>query len=79
MSAAEGQAVTAMTVSTLKSVRNHASFDQFWQRITTSAEDLHVDKPALPRRRKAPRRLDDGSAPRVSYVLSDAMKYRTRL
>ena len=71
MSAAEGQAVTAMTVSTLKSVRNHASFDLFWQRITTSAEDLHVDKPALPRRRKAPRRLDDGSAPTFHVSVED--------
>ena len=59
MSAAEGQAVTAMTVSTLKSLRNDACFDLFWQKITGSAENLDVDKPALPRRRKAPRRLDD--------------------
>ena len=63
MSAAEGQDVTAMTVSTLKSLRNDASFDLFWQKITSSAEHLDIDKPALPRRRKAPRHIDDGSAP----------------
>ena len=66
MSAAEGQAIAVMTVSTLKSLRNDASFYLFWQRITTSAEDLRVDKPALPCRCKAPRRLDDGFRPNSS-------------
>ncbi len=69
-SAAEGQAITAMTVSTLKSLRNEASFDLFWQ-ITASAEELHVDKPALPRRRQDPRRLDDGSAPTFHVTVED--------
>ena len=46
MSAAEGQAVTAMTVSTLKSLRNDVSFDVFWKKITASAEYLNVSKPA---------------------------------
>ena len=71
MSAAEGQAVTAMTISTLKSLRNDASFDLFWQKITGSAENLDVDKPALPRRRNAPRRLDDGSAPAFHVTVED--------
>ena len=52
-----------MTVSTLRSLRNDASFDLFWQKITASAENLKIDHPALPRRRKAPRRFDDGPAP----------------
>ena len=63
ISAAEAQVITSMTVSTLKSLRNSDSFDLFWHKVTVSAENLHVDKPALPRCRKAPRRLDDGSAP----------------
>ena len=71
ISAAEGQAITVMTVSTFKSLRNDANFDLFWQKITTSAEDLHVDKPALPRRRKVPRRLDDGSAPTLHKTVED--------
>ena len=71
MSAAKGQAVTAMTVSTLKSLRNDASFDLFWQKITGSAENLDVDKPALPHRRKAPHRLDDGSAPAFHVTVHD--------
>ena len=71
ISAAEGQAKTVMTVSTLKSLRNDAKFDLFWQKITASAEDLHVDKPALPRRRKVPRHLDDGSAPTLHKTVED--------
>ena len=36
MSAAEGQEVMYLTLSTLKSLRNDSSFDHFWQRICTS-------------------------------------------
>ena len=67
MSAAEGQVITAMTVSTLSASRKNASFDLFWQKITASAENLQIDHPTLPRRRKAPRRLDDGTAPQSGY------------
>ena len=70
MSAAEGQSVTSMVVSTLKSLRSDASFDLFWQ-VTASAEDLDVNKPALPRRRKIPRRFDDGSAPTFHTTVED--------
>ena len=71
MSAAEGQDVTAMTVSTLKSIRNDASFDLFWKKITALAEELDVDQPVLPHRRKAPRRLDDGSTPTFHVTVED--------
>ena len=63
ISAAEGQVFTAMTVSTLRSSRNYASFDLFWQKITASAENLEIDHPVPPRCRKAPRRFSDGTAP----------------
>ena len=71
MSAAEGQAVTAMTVSTLKSLRNDVSFDVFWKKITASAENLDVSKPALPRRHKIPRCFDDGAAPTFHATVED--------
>ncbi len=61
MSAAEGQAITAMTIATLKSLRTDENFDLFWNKVTTSAECFDISKPALPRHRKIPRRLDDGS------------------
>ncbi len=71
MSAAEGQAVTGMTVSTLRSMRNDAGFDQSWQKTTASAKNLDVNESVLPRRRKTPRRLDDGSAPTVHATVED--------
>ena len=74
ISAAEGQHTAVMTLSTLKSLRNDACFDLFWQKTTTSAEGLHVEKPTLPRRRKVPRRLDDGSA--ASFHVTVEEHYR---
>ena len=63
MSAAEGQEVMHSTLTTLQYIRSDSSFESFWKRLCASADELDVEKPALPRRRKAPRRLDDGSAP----------------
>ena len=63
MSAAEGQEVVAMTLSTLCALRNEPSFDMFWRRVCDSSSALGVDRATLPRRRKIPRRLDDGAAP----------------
>ena len=63
MSAAEGQKLMQMTVATLASIRDDTSFDLFWQKTNSAAEDVDVEKLSLPRRRKIPRRLDDGSEP----------------
>ncbi len=63
MSAAECQATTAMTIATLKSLRTDENFDLFWNKVATSAECFDISKPAFPRHRKIPRRLDDGSMP----------------
>lgn len=61
MSAAEGQKVAAMTVATLQSIRSDDNFDLFWKRIIEMAGEKEIDEPVLPRRRKLPRRYDDGS------------------
>ena len=50
MSAAEGQEVTAMTITTLKSLRNNASFDLYWKKTIAAASNLDVNEPTLPRR-----------------------------
>ena len=60
---AEGQEVVAMTLSTLASLWNESSFDMFWRRVCDSSEALDIKKPVLPKRRKLPRRLDEGSTP----------------
>ena len=60
MSAAEGQEVAAMTVATLNSFRSDERFDQFWTMVMMKAEALGVKEPQLHRRRKLPRRFDEG-------------------
>lgn len=62
LSAAEGQSVAAMTINTLKGLRTEREFALFWSLVTKRAADNDVDEPRLPRRRKAPRRFEEGSA-----------------
>ena len=60
ISAAEGQHVGKMVIDTLHSLRTE---ELFWTKVTTMAgsADIDVDEPQLPRRRKAPKRYEDGS------------------
>ena len=60
-SAAEGQAVAAMTTSTLSSIRNDESFDLFWEKVKAMAKERDVDDPKLPRQRKRPKRYEEGA------------------
>ena len=50
---APGQNVAKLTVETLKTMRNDASFDLFWQTSKTKAADFDVSDPQLPRKRNA--------------------------
>lgn len=63
MSAAEGQEVARMTISCLNSIRNDVSFTLFWKKVNLFADKCDISEPTLPRKRKAPSRLDDGLAP----------------
>lgn len=63
MSAAKGQVVTGLTLSTLKSLQNDALTRFGKGSLYLSAEDLNNNKPVLPWHRKVPHHLDDGSAP----------------
>ena len=38
-------------------------FPEFWAQTLSEASRLDVDEPVLPRKKRAPRRLDDGAAP----------------
>ena len=71
MSAAEGQDVTAMTIHTLKSLRNNASFDLYWRKTTAAASNLEINEPTLPCRQKPPRRIDEGSTPTFHETVED--------
>lgn len=51
-----------MTLKALKSIRSDSKFKLFWQRICIEAEKFDISQPCLPRRRKVPRRFEDGEA-----------------
>ena len=38
-------------------------FNSFWKVLTKKTEQLNIDEPILPRRRKAPRRIEIGKSP----------------
>ena len=53
-----------MAVKTLISLRSDDSFNLYWQKVSGEAEELKaISKPQLPRKRRVPNRLDDGTAP----------------
>ena len=60
-SASEGQIVAEKTKVTLLSIRNEASFDS-WEKVVGMSERVDVEKPRLSRRRRVPRRYEDGNA-----------------
>ena len=63
-SAAQGQTITSMTVKTLISLRSDDSFKLYWQKVSREVEELKaISKPKLPRKRRVPKRLDNGTAP----------------
>ena len=62
-SAAEGQLTMEQRKRTLMSIRNDDSFDLFWEKVNSMASDLDVSDPVLPRRRKVPRRYEEGHVP----------------
>jgi len=43
----------------LQAARNH--FAEFWAAVVAEAEKLGLDEPSVPRKRRIPRRFDDGS------------------
>ena len=63
MSAIEGANMASMTVKTLQVIRSDKDYDAFWDLVLKAKQDIDVDDPKLPRKRKVPRKLDEGSAP----------------
>ena len=62
LSAAEGQEVVKLTLQTLKNMRNADSFDLFFSLVEKVRQQTGCDEPVLPRKRKAPKHLEVGSA-----------------
>lgn len=58
MSAAEGQRLAAMTVTTLESTRNEQAFELFWDKTATESAMLDIGQSAVPRSVNHPVALD---------------------
>ena len=62
LSAAEGQAVAAKVLETLRKDRNDQRFAMFWQELMKQKQDFpEIADPVLARKRKAPQRFEEGS------------------
>ena len=75
LSSVEGHAVSMLTVSTLMTLRTEGNFDLFWEKILKRKEDVDVNEPQLPRKRKVPRRYEEGIAEN-EYPSSPKDEYR---
>ncbi len=62
MSAAEGNAIAQDVIKTLSKDRNDSAYDLFWERVCKRKDELNINEPKLPRKRRLPRRFEDGSA-----------------
>ena len=59
LTASEAQGIAAMTVKTLSLLRNEEMWTMFWKKLNCQADGNHVSSPTLPRRCRAPLRLED--------------------
>ena len=57
--AAEAQKIAKNTVNTLKKMRSDEKFNLFWKDVENKAAIFDVDLPRLPRKKRAPARIDD--------------------
>ena len=63
MTTVEGHENAMLTVRTLESLRTEDNFDLFWEAADMKRQRLNVDEPKLGRKRRAPARFEEGSAP----------------
>ena len=63
LSCYEAQQIAKVCLSTLKGMREEASFNRFFEKVRVSAQKREVNDPKLLRKRKVPSRYEDGEAP----------------
>ena len=61
LSAAEGNRIAHLTCETLSTLRTDPEYKKFWDSVIAKQESEGIEPPALPRRRKVPKRLEVGS------------------
>ena len=75
ISAAEGQTVANLTITTLSRMRSDENFDLFWEKVLKMCTDFEVEEPHLPRQHKVPKRYEVGIA-EPEFPLSVVEHYR---
>ena len=61
LSAADAQHIASLTVTTLHKMRTNVAFQAFFDLVELLRTSAGVEQPSLPRKRKVPRRIDDGN------------------
>ena len=59
LSASQAQSIAPETVIALEKLRDDDYFLLFWKKVFTESKQLDIDQPALGRKRKASRRIED--------------------
>ena len=62
MSASEGKELALATLSTLESFISDDEYEEFWESVISKTNDLEIEEPKLPRKRKKPARYSDGES-----------------
>ena len=75
LSTVEGHGVAMLTVKTIGGLRTDDNFDLLWEKVEKARDQLDVDEPQLGRRRKVPKRYEQGSAP-YEFAVSVKEEYR---
>ena len=52
--AAEGQRLPSMTITTLSKFRSDEAYDLFWKKVEHCCQSLDIEELTIPRRRKLP-------------------------
>ena len=76
MSPAEGNAIAQDVIKTLSKDRDDGSYDLFWKSVLRRKEELEVDDPKLPRKRRLPAKFDDGNAETHHFPSTQKDHYR---
>ena len=75
LSSVEGHVVAMLTVKTIGHLRTEDNFELLWKKVEMMRSQFDVDEPNLGRRRKLPKRLDEGSA-QAEFAASPKDEYR---
>ena len=63
VTACDAKAAADTICAKLVKMREDTEFDTFWERATTTAKELQLSDPTVPRVRRPPRRIDSGTTP----------------